>query len=269
MQLRVFLFRLQSLLTNLSNKEISVLELCEQEWDPSWQKFEILSENSTFYLPDGHAAHTRVQHACPGTGTHLAGEREPFPPSDTVGLHRLPVRANQQPILKLCLRNLNTDEFGTNVIPRVVRESFFVAVFITNNITSPPDSGLSPLWKSLQIFYCVREFKLYKWAVSPIGAWDRWVGPVRLFQSRPRRPELCWLRNDLPEEMQPARSASSLSLLVKPISTEPGDPTIEINVQLRKPRERKRIPHNTMLNGGPARCKRLKTGKTTGDRRWG
>ena len=46
------------------------------------------------YLSDRHATHTRVQYTCPCIGAHLAGKREAFPPSNTVGLHRLPVRGN-------------------------------------------------------------------------------------------------------------------------------------------------------------------------------
>lgn len=48
------------------------------------------------YLSDRHTTHTRVQYTCPCIGTHLAGKREPFPPSNTVGLHRLPVRTNHK-----------------------------------------------------------------------------------------------------------------------------------------------------------------------------
>ncbi len=53
------------------------------------------------YLSDRHTTHTRVQYACPCVGAHLAGEREPFPPSYTVGLHRLSVRGNHTALCKV------------------------------------------------------------------------------------------------------------------------------------------------------------------------
>lgn len=50
----------------------------------------ISASGCLLYLSDRYAAHTGVQNAGSCAGAHLTGEREPPPPSNTVGLHRLP-----------------------------------------------------------------------------------------------------------------------------------------------------------------------------------
>lgn len=247
------LFWLHCLLTNfhLSSKEISVLKLCEQERDPSWPKLYMLSWKSTLYLPDRHTAHAWVQHACPSTGTHLAGEREPFPPSDTVGLHWLPVRANQPP----------ASTYVFTIKQRKVLDRRHSSCFlITNNITSPLILASHHCLSVLEITYNIllliltafmdQAPKLYNRVVSPIGAWDLWAGPLWSFQSRARRPEFCCRGLLAVERPAWGDEACKVSKFFKsPHETHFYWPrwfkanitaqSIEINLQLHKPRKRK------------------------------
>lgn len=133
------------------------------------------------YLPDGHAAHARVQHARPSAGAHLAGEREPFPPSNAVGLHRLPARANQHPSTYVFTTEhrwvLNNPELrlflicSNSGLPSVLEMTLNILLIILTALMTQP--------------------LLHNRFVGPIGAPDLWAGPWWSFQSRVRRPDLC------------------------------------------------------------------------------
>lgn len=59
-------------------------------------RFNFARPHTVLYLSDRHTTHTGVQYTCPCVGTHLTGEGELLPPSNTIGLHRLPGRGNDK-----------------------------------------------------------------------------------------------------------------------------------------------------------------------------
>lgn len=152
------------------------------------------------YLPDRHTAHAWVQHAGPSTGTHLAGEGEPLPPSDTVGLHRLPVAAQTQK---------GSGPMQQRVIPHGVHSGSLLTPFLCVCF----GNDVKPVHEHSDSIRGARG-RLCNRSVSPSGVWDLWAGPSWSFQSRGQRPDFCCRGlMDLSGEIRPARSANSLSLI--------------------------------------------------------